>query len=284
MELTWPNNTIENEWLQVTVLADADTGLSANDVFYYGNAIGDTGVSTTNAQVTELDVAAVQANETSQASITNDYDFNRDGQVNAADVSIVQANQTTAANALNLISVPTMTVATPFATEQPALMESWGEYGYFFAPVIVQTPDGTLISVAEARTGTDDSTVEGIAETTSTDGGQTWSAVSIITQAPDFPTNVLAMGSMVVDQTTGQVFLVYTVNDAQVYLISTTNDGQTWSTLRISVERNEPELGLYRHRGGQRHSAHHRARRRTVGGAFDYRYATDTSRQPRTTP
>ena len=50
VELTWPNNTIENEWLQVTVLADADTGFSANDVFYYGNAIGDTGNSTTNGQ------------------------------------------------------------------------------------------------------------------------------------------------------------------------------------------------------------------------------------------
>ena len=74
----------------------------------------------------------MEANETSQASITNDYDFNRDGQVNAADVSIVQANQTTSANALNLISVPAMTVATPFATEQPDLWSPRANTTIFF--------------------------------------------------------------------------------------------------------------------------------------------------------
>ena len=79
--MTWVNNTIQNEWLQVTVLADADTGLSANDVFYYGNAIGETGNSTTDAQVTLADENAAQSHETSSASITNVYDFNRDGQV-----------------------------------------------------------------------------------------------------------------------------------------------------------------------------------------------------------
>ena len=42
-------------------------------------------------------------------------------------------------------------MATPFATEQPGFMQAWGEYYYFFAPVIVETTDGTLISVAEAR-------------------------------------------------------------------------------------------------------------------------------------
>ena len=129
--MTWVNNTIQNEWLQVTVLADADTGLSANDVFYYGNAVGETGNSTTDAQVTLADANAAQSHETSTANITNVYDFNRDGQVNAQDVSIAGANLTTAANALNLISVPAVTVATPFATEQPDLLQATGEYYYF---------------------------------------------------------------------------------------------------------------------------------------------------------
>ncbi len=56
VELIWPNDTIQNEWLQVTVLADTDTGLSTDDVFYYGNAIGETGNSTADAQVNALDV------------------------------------------------------------------------------------------------------------------------------------------------------------------------------------------------------------------------------------
>ena len=39
--LIWPDNAIEKRWLQVTVQATATTGLAANDVFYFGNAIGD---------------------------------------------------------------------------------------------------------------------------------------------------------------------------------------------------------------------------------------------------
>ncbi len=149
--------------------------------------------------------------------------------MNTADINTARSNETTSANALNLISVPATTVVTPFATEQPSLLESSGEYYYFFAPVIVETPDGTLISVAEARTAAYDADVEGIAETTSTDGGQTWSAVSIIAHAPDYPNNYVGMGSMVVDKTTNTVFLVYTVDNNDVLLMSTSNDGQTWT-------------------------------------------------------
>ena len=43
VEIIWADGAIENEWVQVTVLADADTGLAAPDVFYFGNAIGDSG-------------------------------------------------------------------------------------------------------------------------------------------------------------------------------------------------------------------------------------------------
>ena len=40
VELTWPDNTIHNQWLQVTVLADANTGLATPDVFYFGSEPG----------------------------------------------------------------------------------------------------------------------------------------------------------------------------------------------------------------------------------------------------
>ncbi|MCK4276210.1 MAG: right-handed parallel beta-helix repeat-containing protein, partial [Phycisphaerae bacterium] len=41
--IIWADNAIEKQWLQVTVLATANTGLATNDVFYFGNAIGETG-------------------------------------------------------------------------------------------------------------------------------------------------------------------------------------------------------------------------------------------------
>ena len=39
--LRLPDGAVRNEWLQITVNATADTGLSAPDIFYFGNAVGD---------------------------------------------------------------------------------------------------------------------------------------------------------------------------------------------------------------------------------------------------
>src|SRR5207237_3225904 len=38
--LVWKDKAIRNTWLQVTMLANADTGLAAPDVFYVGNLVG----------------------------------------------------------------------------------------------------------------------------------------------------------------------------------------------------------------------------------------------------
>ena len=60
--ITWADNSIQNEWLQVTVLSDAHggrLGLAQDDVFYFGNAIGDTGNSAADAAVTPTDAVAV---------------------------------------------------------------------------------------------------------------------------------------------------------------------------------------------------------------------------------
>jgi hypothetical protein len=93
LELVWDNNTIQNEWVQVTLKADQNTQLLADDVFYFGSAIGETGNSTTDAIVDATDVAAVHNNYTATAAITNPYDFNRDKVVDATDEAIAAANQ-----------------------------------------------------------------------------------------------------------------------------------------------------------------------------------------------
>jgi uncharacterized repeat protein (TIGR03803 family) len=92
VDLTWPDATITNTWLQVTVLADANTGLAANDVFYFGNLIGEVGNSTTLMQVTAVDLVLNQLALTGSASITNPYDINRDGRVSAVDLVLTQNN------------------------------------------------------------------------------------------------------------------------------------------------------------------------------------------------
>jgi Dockerin type I domain len=100
VRIVFPDNSIQNTWLQVTVLANQNTGLSANDVFYFGNVVGDfdIGNTSTRYRVNALDTSAVRNNQSTGANsvgVTNIYDVNRDGRVNALDTSIVRNNQQT---------------------------------------------------------------------------------------------------------------------------------------------------------------------------------------------
>ena len=45
MELVWADGSILKEWLQVTLKANEHTGLAVPDVFYFGNAVGESGKS-----------------------------------------------------------------------------------------------------------------------------------------------------------------------------------------------------------------------------------------------
>jgi hypothetical protein len=106
--LIWPDNAIQKQWLEVTVLATGNTGLADPDVFYFGNAIGETGNSTSNALVDVQDVLATHNNPHpfwDPAEIDNLYDFNRDQRVDVVDVLIAQDNQTWSFTALELIDL-----------------------------------------------------------------------------------------------------------------------------------------------------------------------------------
>ena len=93
--IIWADAAMTNTWLQVTMLATPDTGLSTNDICYFGNIVGETGNSTTNAIVNLVDVGRVRGNQTGfgTAPIDNLYDVNRDGRVNLIDVGITRGNQ-----------------------------------------------------------------------------------------------------------------------------------------------------------------------------------------------
>ncbi len=109
--IIWNDNAIENEWLQVVLLAQPHLDLAANDVFYFGNEIGFTGSNSSTGIVTATDAANVTANESSSANVTNLYDINRDGVVNASDVAIVTAAEGTPP--LNFITAAQYTPGVP---------------------------------------------------------------------------------------------------------------------------------------------------------------------------
>ena len=74
MTLIWNDNNLDNvvdaneavakQWLEVTVLATTNTGLAANDVFYFGNAVGEGNVGNPNTSfpVTSADALQVLNN------------------------------------------------------------------------------------------------------------------------------------------------------------------------------------------------------------------------------
>jgi len=104
-----PDHVAEGNWLQTTVLANADTGLTSNDVFYFGNAVGETGNRVSNALVDSADVSLVgdhQRGPFDPAPITDPYDINRDGLVNATDIILARDHTADPGQALVLLDAP----------------------------------------------------------------------------------------------------------------------------------------------------------------------------------
>ena len=107
--IIWPDGVIKQEWLRVKVLATDRTGLGLNDVFYFGNAIGESGNSTTDAKVNAYDMLGARDNQRSfldPAPIDFPYDFDRNARVGAVDMLIARNHTTHFQNALQLITPP----------------------------------------------------------------------------------------------------------------------------------------------------------------------------------
>lgn len=106
--LIWPDNAIQKQWLEVTVLATDQTGLASPDVFYFGNAIGEAGNSPTDAKVDLMDRQLPRINPRTglnPAPIDFPYDYDRDKKVDLMDRQLPRAHPTTALNALQLIEL-----------------------------------------------------------------------------------------------------------------------------------------------------------------------------------
>jgi hypothetical protein len=116
VELTWANNTIVDEWIQVTVLADANTGLAAADVFYFGNcpgdANGDQGIAFSDL------VSIFNKIGTTPTASASARDANRDGNIAFSD--LVAAFNQIGKHSLTLLAAPTSGPSMPAATTSVA--------------------------------------------------------------------------------------------------------------------------------------------------------------------
>ena len=108
--LIWTDGDIVGSWLEVKLLANANTGIVSDDIFYFGSAPGEAGTKpAVNAQVDGFDFASARDNLVDVvpgATIDNDVDFNRDKIVDGADIAIARDNATNFDTSLQLITVP----------------------------------------------------------------------------------------------------------------------------------------------------------------------------------
>ncbi|MEO1528788.1 MAG: proprotein convertase P-domain-containing protein [Planctomycetota bacterium] len=98
VKITIGNGDVTNTWLRTTILAGPETALENNDVFYFGNVVGDTGAGNTptRIRVNAIDTALIRSNQSlapNSVGVDNPYDINRDGRVNAIDTALVRSNQ-----------------------------------------------------------------------------------------------------------------------------------------------------------------------------------------------
>jgi hypothetical protein len=84
--ITWADGAIKNQWLEVQVLPTLRTGLTATDVFFWGNKIGDVGTPSAVAFATTAagDAAAIVGHIGAGGGITDVYDIDRSNVITGA--------------------------------------------------------------------------------------------------------------------------------------------------------------------------------------------------------
>lgn len=131
--LVWPDNVIQNKWLQVTMKVTERTGLEDAHVFYFGHALGDTGDHSLNGDagantiVDVFDVVGVRQNVLpigDEAGIENAFDFNRDKRVDLFDLIIARDNGTDSSSSLKLILAPEANVGSTGGVASAPAVES----------------------------------------------------------------------------------------------------------------------------------------------------------------
>jgi hypothetical protein len=133
--LIWADGAIRNAWLQVTVKANARTGLAADDTFYFGNLAGDTeGIGT--PRVNALDLAGVKRALNTNSAVDGRYDVNRDGRVNALDLGAIKQNLN---RSLPLLSAPAGSLASALTSATASIPSGRGVFSTTAVPSVVQS-------------------------------------------------------------------------------------------------------------------------------------------------
>jgi len=91
LKIEFPDNSIVNTWLRVTLRATPQNGLALPDVFYFGNAVGEVNRRISDVRVNGADLIALRrAISNRLVDISNLFDINKDGRVSNEDFILLR--------------------------------------------------------------------------------------------------------------------------------------------------------------------------------------------------
>jgi sialidase-1 len=138
----------------------------------------------------------------------------------------------------------------PLGTTAPLFSQA-GSY-FYNAPALVTTNSGTVLAFAEQRIGSQDTMGVAIVMRRSTDGGNTFAAKASVATADRAAGFYINGVCPIVDQDTGSIFLLYTINTSSVFVVRSNDDGLTWSaptditgSVKVTVGNNPGPTGEY---------------------------------------
>ncbi|MCX5401251.1 exo-alpha-sialidase [Streptomyces sp. NBC_00102] len=140
--------------------------------------------------------------------------------------------------ALSLVALPAdaARAVDPTSTQQRVFTSGEGGYACFRAPAVVKTRDGTLLAFAEGRLGScsDSGDIDVVMKSLATAQDADWSSVRpVVTHSGgQFFHNV----SPVVDENTGNVFLLYTENYKRLHVTISADGGRNWSSDPLNAD------------------------------------------------
>jgi hypothetical protein len=105
IRIEWADNAIADRWLQVSLLANANTGLTTRQVYYLGHLLGETNgvVEGGGFLVRTLDVAQIAASIGQSATVGSVLDVDKDGLVRTLDAAAAAG---AIGRSLRLITIP----------------------------------------------------------------------------------------------------------------------------------------------------------------------------------
>lgn len=91
--INWQDNTIVNRWLRITILANENTGLLQDDVYYIGHLLGETtGPAGGTFTVAFADITSIRSEVGQNANSGSIHDVDKSGTVSFADISAMRSN------------------------------------------------------------------------------------------------------------------------------------------------------------------------------------------------